>query len=114
MPHAGAVFQKWQIKAHQVVVLDSIWIALSHKSAERVDQLRLFFRGRCFQHLFKSAVIAYGNEEDAAPRWIKGGCFEIELQAMQVVVSHPAEKDPACEHEVLFDGANTIVGVIQG
>ena len=107
------MFQKWQIKAHQVVVLDGIGIELSNECTEYVNEGRFFFGSGCFQHLFKAAVITNGDQEDAAPRWIKRGCFEIELQAVQVVIGHAAKKDPACKHEVLFDGSDTIVGVVQ-
>ena len=108
------MFKERQIKSHQVVVLDRIRVALANKRTEVGNQGRLLCRGGGLQHLFKAPVIANGDEEDAASCRIEGGCFEIELQAMQVVIGHPTKEDPSGAHEVLFDGANAVVGVSQG
>ncbi len=112
--YAGAVFQIWQIKSHQIMVLDRIRVALANERTEIGNQGRLLFGGGGLQYPFKAPVIANCDEEDAATCRIEGSRFEIELEAMEVVIGHPTKKDPAGEHEILFDGANAVVGVSQG
>jgi hypothetical protein len=54
---------------------------------------------------------AIATQEDAAPGRFGRGRLEVEVDLVEIVVGQPTEVDPTGEYEVLFDGANAVVGV---
>ena len=44
---------------------------------------------------------------------VKRSCFKVELQPVQVLVAQTPEIDAPARHEVLFDGANSVVLIWQ-
>src|SRR5437763_1245205 len=105
----GALLQERQIETEEVMVLDHIRVTLANKRAQVGDEARLIFGPRSIEGGRQPATIAYGNHEDTPAMGVKGGCFKVELQPVQVLVAQTPEIDAPARHEVLFYGANSVV-----
>src|SRR5438067_7190992 len=60
-------------------------------------------------HYCRCTTITYSNHEDTPAMGVKRGCFKVELQPVQILVAQTPEIDAPARHEVLFDGANSVV-----
>ncbi len=100
-----APFEKRQIEAVQVVVLDDVRIDRLHPRDEPRNQRSFVTRVRRLEHFRGAGVVAQRHHEDPIAPGVEAGRLEIDLHAMQPVERQTAKVGPAgCDQVLLIGG----------